>query len=143
MGYADDAALIAATLEKLRTKAQQFQSHCMDWGITLSFEKTEALTTEPGNHSPIPVQEYDGFDSTTSSSLSVLSTWELLSTKLKQGMGPCGLESIRLERRSGRCPVVFGMLVNWPLVLKFVCIGLVSCLSYFMERKHGLLRCST
>ena len=62
-GYADDAALIAGTLESLHSMAKGLQLHLRAWGLELSVEKNEALSSQVGVHSPISVEEFDGFDS--------------------------------------------------------------------------------
>ncbi|CAE6970006.1 unnamed protein product [Symbiodinium sp. CCMP2456] len=62
LGYADDAALIADTLSQLRGVAKGFQLHLREWGLQLSVEKTEAMSSAPGARAPIPVEEFEGFD---------------------------------------------------------------------------------
>ena len=61
--YADDAALVTASLMQLMGTARRFQTHLQAWGVNLSVEKTKALTTEPGDHEPIAVEDFDGSDS--------------------------------------------------------------------------------
>ena len=58
--YADDSALILNTLLELRAKAVAFQTHLSLWGLTMSVDKTKALTTESGDHAPAAVAEHDG-----------------------------------------------------------------------------------
>lgn len=62
LGYADDAALIADTLVNLHSLAKGFQLHLREWGLELSVEKTEAMSSQAGAHAPIPVEEFGGFD---------------------------------------------------------------------------------
>ena len=62
LGYADDAALIADTLSQLHGMAKGFQLHLHEWGLQLSVEKTEAMSSAPGMHAPIQVEEFEGFD---------------------------------------------------------------------------------
>ncbi|CAE7737354.1 unnamed protein product, partial [Symbiodinium necroappetens] len=62
LGYADDAALIADTLSQLHGMAKGFQLHLREWGLQLSVEKTEAMSSAPGSHAPIQVEEFEGFD---------------------------------------------------------------------------------
>ncbi|CAE7297040.1 unnamed protein product, partial [Symbiodinium sp. CCMP2456] len=62
LGYADDAALIADTLSQLHGVAKGFQLHLREWGLQLSVEKTEAMSSAPGVHAPIPVEEFEGID---------------------------------------------------------------------------------
>ncbi|OLP97396.1 LINE-1 retrotransposable element ORF2 protein [Symbiodinium microadriaticum] len=62
LGYADDAALIAEKLSQLHGMAKGFQLHLREWGLQLSAEKTEAMSSAPGMHAPIQVEEFEGFD---------------------------------------------------------------------------------
>ena len=48
LGYADDAAFIADALDKLVHWARQLRGHYNSWGLVLSVDKTEALTSQPG-----------------------------------------------------------------------------------------------
>ena len=58
--YADDSALIVNTLLDLRQKAVAFQAHLALWGLTLSVDKTKALTTDPVSPEPVVVAEHEG-----------------------------------------------------------------------------------
>ena len=58
--YADDSALILNTLLELRAKAVAFQTRLSLWGLTMSVNKTKALTTESGDHAPVAVAAHDG-----------------------------------------------------------------------------------
>ena len=62
LAYADDAALVSATLDQLRDKACAFQQHLKAWGVNLSVEKTKALTTEATTEKSFTVEEFDGFE---------------------------------------------------------------------------------
>ena len=58
--YADDSAIIVNTLLDLRQKAVAFQAHLALWGLTLSVDKTKALTTDPVSPEPAVVAEHEG-----------------------------------------------------------------------------------
>ena len=56
LGYADDAAFLADTYERLASLSRDLRSHYTSWGLTLAVAKTEALTTGAGAMPPpIPV----------------------------------------------------------------------------------------
>ena len=46
LGYADDAAFVTDTYDKLVKLACELQEHYLSWGLTMSVEKTELLLTE-------------------------------------------------------------------------------------------------
>ena len=101
LGYADDAALIAGTLESLHCMAKGLQLHLIAWGLELSVEKTEALSSQVGVHSPISVEEFDGFDS-----IKFVDQFEYLGVIIQRfGSGDVAVRA-RLEkhaRRFGPC----------------------------------------
>ena len=51
LGYADDAAFVADTWEKLAQYAQELAGHYESWGLRMSVAKTEAMTSRDG---PLP-----------------------------------------------------------------------------------------
>ena len=55
LGYADDAAILTDTYEKLVVLALDLQRHYSNWGLTMSVYKTELLLTEGPNPDPIQV----------------------------------------------------------------------------------------
>ena len=62
LGYADDAAFLTDTYDKLVSLALELQRHYTSWGLTMSVEKTELLLTEGANPASVQVQEVEGFD---------------------------------------------------------------------------------
>ena len=62
LGYADDAAFLTDTYEKLVTTIEGLQSLYKQWGLTMSVGKTEALVSQGELPPPIQVEETDGFD---------------------------------------------------------------------------------
>ena len=62
LGYADDAAFLTDTYEKLVTTIEGLQALYKQWGLTMSVEKTEALVSQGELPPPIKVEETDGFD---------------------------------------------------------------------------------
>ena len=61
LGYADDAAFITDTYDKLVQLARDLQNHYFQWGLTMSVEKTELFLTEGETPDPISVKEVGGF----------------------------------------------------------------------------------
>ena len=59
--YADDAAFITDTYDKLVKLACDLQDHYLSWGLTMSVEKTELLLTEGTDPPSIAVRETAGF----------------------------------------------------------------------------------
>ena len=63
LGYADDSAFITDTYQKLRALAPSLQSLYSDWGLSMSVEKSEILSTnEKGTQADISVHPCDGVD---------------------------------------------------------------------------------
>ena len=60
LGYADDAAFITDTYQKLVSLVSDLQQHYFAWGLTMSVEKTEALITQGENPASIPVKPVEG-----------------------------------------------------------------------------------
>ena len=62
LGYADDAAFLTDTYEKLVKTILGLQTLYKQWGLTMSVEKTKALVSQGELPEPVQVEEVDGFD---------------------------------------------------------------------------------
>ena len=93
LGYADDAAFLADTYDKLVVLSLNLQRHYSNWGLTMSVEKTEILLTEGPNPDPIQVQEVDGCDR-----LHFCSDFKYLGSKIERRPGCLGDITYRLDK---------------------------------------------
>ena len=93
LGYADDAAFLTDTYDKLVVLSLNLQRHYSNWGLTMSVEKTEILLTEGPNPDPIQVQEVDGCDR-----LHFCSDFKYLGSKIERQPGCLGDITYRLDK---------------------------------------------
>ena len=93
LGYADDAAFVTDTYDKLVKLACELQEHYLSWGLTMSVEKTELLLTEGIDPSSITVQETGGF-----SKLHFCQNFKYLGSKVEKRQGCVQEITYRLDK---------------------------------------------
>ncbi|CAE7459961.1 FCPD, partial [Symbiodinium sp. KB8] len=96
LGYADDAAFLTDTYEKLVTTIEALQSLYKQWGLTMSVERTEALVSHGELPPPIQVEETDGFDK-----VNFKKNFEYLGADVSTRQGSVGVPT-QVGRRTGK-----------------------------------------
>ena len=138
LGYADDLALIAETLDQLRHTHMHFFHHLNRWGLNLSTTKTKALASlvhhtgslfpdKPPDAAHAQVQFTDSFRY-----LGSHVDWKLSCVSPRSN-----IVLTKLERHFGSWPPLCGMYDSSPLLPKSKFIEPVFCQSCFIAVKHG------